>query len=59
MAAAQAAENHEDEWGLTCYYRWGIHISTPTWTHSQNSLAAAAEGLSLKISSQGTSLKWS
>ena len=31
----------------------------PTWTYSQNSLAAAAEALSLKISSHGTSLKWS
>ena len=58
MAAAQAAENHGDEWGLTWYLRWGIYTSIPTWTHSQNSLAAA-EALSLKISSHGTSLKWS
>ena len=41
MAAAQAAENHGDEWGLTWYLRWGICTSIPTWTHSQNSLAAA------------------
>ena len=34
-----------------------IYTSIPTWTHSQNSLAAgAAEAL---ISSYGTSLKWS
>ena len=48
MAAAQAAENHGDEWGLTWYLRWGIYTSIPTWTHSQNSLAAV-EALSLKI----------
>ena len=24
MAAAQSAENHGDEWGLTWYLRWGI-----------------------------------
>ena len=58
MTAAQAAENHGDEWGLTWYFLWGIYTSIPTWTHSQNSLAAA-EALSLKISSHGTSLKWS
>ena len=57
-AAAQAAENHGDEWGLTWYFLWGIYTSIPTWTHSQNSLAAA-EAPSLKISSHGTSLKWS
>ena len=45
MATAQAAGNH-------------IYISIPTWTHSQNS-QAAAEALSLKISSHWTSLKWS
>ena len=44
VAAAQEAKNHGNEWGLTWY--------------SQNSLAAA-EALSLKISSHGTSLKWS
>ena len=58
MAAAQAAENHGDEWGLTWYFLCGIYTSIPTWTHLQNSLAAA-EALSLKISSHGTSLKWS
>ena len=36
MAAAQAAENHGDEWGLTWYLRWGIFTSIPFWTHSQN-----------------------
>ena len=54
MAAAQAAENHGDEWGLTWYLRWGIYTSIPTWIHSQNSLAAA-EAVSLKISFYGTS----
>ena len=58
MAAAQAAENHGDEWGLTWCLWWGIYTSIPTWTNSQNSLAAA-EALMLKISFQGTSLKWS
>ena len=58
MAAAKAAENHGDEWGLTWYFLWGIYTSIPTWTHSQNSLAAA-EALSLKISSHGRFLKWS
>ena len=58
MAAAQAAENHGDEWGLTWYLRWGIYTSIPTWTNSQNSLATA-EAMSLKISSHGTFLKWS
>ena len=41
MAAAQAAENHGDEWGLTWYLRWRMHSSIPTLTHSQNSLAEA------------------
>ena len=38
--------------------QWGIYTSIPIWTHSQNSLAAA-EALSLNISSHGTSLKLS
>ena len=58
MAAAQEAGNHGGEWGLTWYFLWGIYTSVPTWIHSQNSLAAV-ETLSLKISSHGTSLKWS
>ena len=53
-------ENYGDEWGMTWYLRWGIYTSTSAWTHSQNSVAAtAAEALSLKISSHGTSLNWS
>ena len=48
MAAAQAAENHDDEWGLTWYLRWGISTSITTLTYSQNSVVADA--LSLKIS---------
>ena len=58
MAAAQAAENYGDKWDVTWYFPWGIYTSIPTWTHSQNSLAAA-EAPSLKITSHGTSLKWS
>ena len=58
MAAAQAAENRGDEWGLTWYFLWKIYTSIPTWTLSQNSLEAA-EAPSLKVSSHGTSLKWS
>ena len=46
MAVAQAAENHGQECSLTRYSWWGIYTSIPTWTHSQNSLAAA-EALSL------------
>ena len=41
MAAAQAAENHGDEWCLTWFIQWGIYTSIPTWTHSQDSPAAA------------------
>ena len=44
MAAAQAAENHGEERGLTWYLRWGIYASIPTWTQS----LAATEALSLK-----------
>ena len=33
MTAAQAAENHGDERGLTWYFRWEIYTSIPTWTH--------------------------
>ena len=54
MAAAQVAENHEDEWGLTWYFLWGRYTSIPTCTHWQNSLAEA-EAPSLKISSHGSS----
>ena len=41
MAAEQAAENDEDEWGLTWYLQWGIYKLFPAWIHSQSSLAAA------------------
>ena len=34
MAAAQAAEKHGDEWGLTWYLRWGIYICNP-WNNHQ------------------------
>ena len=53
--AAQAVESHGDKWGLTWYFQWGICTSVPTWTLSQNSLAAA-EALS---EHEWTSLKWS
>ena len=52
MAAAKAAENHGDEWGLTWFLRQGINISIPTWIRQQNSLVAE-EPLSLKIFSLG------
>ena len=55
MAAKQAAESHEDEWGLTWYLQLGIYTSILTWTHSQHSLAAA-EALGLKIPSDGSFL---
>ena len=58
IAAAKDTQNQRDEWGLTWYLRWGIYTLIPTWTHSQNSLATV-EALSLKISSYGTSFKWS
>ena len=45
---ATAAENHGGEWGLVWYFLWGIYTSSPSWTHSQNSLAAA-KALILKI----------
>ena len=51
MVAAQAAENHGDQWFLTWCLRWGWYTSVPTWTNSQNSLAAT-EALSLKIFSR-------
>ena len=44
--------------GFTWYLRWWIYASISTWTQSQNS-QAAAEALKLKISSHGTSLRWS
>ena len=56
MTAAQAAENHSDEWGLTWYYLCGICTSIATWTQN---LLKAAEATSLNISSHGTPLKWS
>ena len=39
-------------------YHW-IYASIPTWTHSQNLLAAAEAPSWTSISSHGTSLKWS
>ena len=50
MAAAQAAENHGDEWGLTWYLQWGVYTSVPPWTLSQNSLADAEAFLPWSIS---------
>ena len=41
MAAAQAAKNRGDEWGLTWCFWLGIYTSIPMWTYSQNSPAAA------------------
>ena len=58
MAAAQTAEIHEDKWGLSWYWLWGICTSVPAWAHSKNTLASA-EAPSLKTSSNGTFLNWS
>ena len=57
MATAKLAENHGDELGLGWYLQWKIYTSISTWAHSQYSLAAA-EVVSLKISSHGTFIKW-
>ena len=46
-AAAQAAENHGDEWSLTIYLQWEIYSSISPWAHSQNWLAVA-KALTLK-----------
>ena len=54
MAAAQSAEYHGDEWGLTWCLQWGIYTSISTWTHSQNS-QTAAKALSLDILPQNIS----
>ena len=51
----QATENLH----LIQYSWWGTCTSIPTWIHSQNSLAAAAELLSLNLSFHIISLKWS
>ena len=48
MEAAVTAENHEDS-GINLIFTLRIYTSIPTWTHSQNSLAA--EALNLRISS--------
>ena len=48
-SSSTAAKNHGDEWGLTWYFLWEIYTSVSTWTHSQDSLAAA-EAPILKIS---------
>ena len=49
MVAAEAAEDHGDEWSLTWYLRWGIYTSNPTWTHSQTLLVAADAGWSYPL----------
>ena len=56
LTATQAAKHIGGEWGLTWYLQSQIYSSNPTWTQSQNSLAATGAP-SLKISSHGTSLK--
>ena len=56
MAAAHAAENQGNEWGLTWYLQRGIYKSNSAWNHSQNSVPTG-EALRLKISSYGIALK--
>ena len=46
-----------DVWPDT-YNKGYVYISIPTWTHAQDSLAAA-KALNLKIFFHGTSHKWS
>ena len=58
MATAQTAEIHEDEWGLSWYWLWGICTSVLAWIHPKNKLASA-EAPSLKKSSHETFLNWS
>ena len=50
-AAAQAAENHGDEWGLTWY------LQSRIWTHLQ--CTSSRRSTNLKISSHGKSLRLS
>ena len=61
MDVAWEAKKHGDEWGLTWYLWWGINTSIHQFqlepTHKIK--LSAAEWPSLKISSHGTSLKWS
>ena len=57
MAAGKEDENHWDEWGLT-----NIHDEryiNQFQTGDKFQTVAAADNLSLKISSHGTCLKWS
>ena len=58
MTVAPAAENHGDSEIWPDTYDKVYNTSIPAWTHSQN-LLAAAKALTSKISSNGTSLKWS
>ena len=58
MAAAQASENHGDEWGLTWYFVRDVFIKSFLNPHLKN-LLAAAEAPSLIIYSLGTSPKLS
>ena len=55
MVVAQAAENYEDEWGLTWCLKWGIYKSIPKLnSHSQNLEPAQ----SLKTFLHEIYLKW-
>ena len=52
MAAAQAVENHVDEWGITWYLGW-IYTSIPTWINSQE-WPTATEAQTLNKCPRGT-----
>ena len=56
ISMAETSENHGDYRGLISYLWCVIYALILTWNQSQNSLAAA-EALSLKMSSHGTLLK--
>ena len=60
LKTIQLSETWPDTYdkGYKSITTWGTYTYIPTWTHSQNS-RAAAEAPGLKISSHRTSLKWS
>ena len=58
IGAAHATKNHENEWGLTWYLKWGIYTLIPIWIKAQN-LEAATEKPTSKISCHVACLKLS
>ena len=60
-AAAQPTENHVDEWDLTWYFNLRLTVRNISISSNLNTLTkfTSSSRSSLKISSHGTSLKWS